>query len=96
MAVAGGMPPMIKLTRLNNNPLVVNCDLIKSLENAPDTVLTLVTGEKIIVRETTEQVLERVIAFRRAVLAGLAPPANDLPTVNPPEPPAPATAGESS
>lgn len=62
---------MIKLTRLNNQPLVLNSDLIKCVENAPDTVLTLVTGEKIIVRETTEQVLERVIAFRRAILAGL-------------------------
>ena len=64
---------MIKLTRLNNHPLVVNSDLIKSVENAPDTVLTLVTGEKIIVLETTEQVLERVVAFRRAILAGLVP-----------------------
>ena len=64
---------MIQLTRLNSQPLVVNSDLIKCVENAPDTVLTLVTGEKIIVRETTEQVLERVIAFRRAVLSGLAP-----------------------
>ncbi|HVN08707.1 MAG TPA: flagellar FlbD family protein [Patescibacteria group bacterium] len=73
---------MIKLTRLNNQPLIVNCDLIKSVENAPDTVLTLVTGEKIIVRETTEQILERVIAFRRAVLAGLTPPATDLPAVH--------------
>ena len=64
---------MIKLTRLNNQPLVVNSDLIKCVENSPDTVLTLVTGEKIIVRETTEQVLERVIAFRRAILANRAP-----------------------
>ena len=68
---------MIRLTRLNNQPLVVNSDLIKSLENAPDTVLTLVTGEKIIVRETTEQVLERVIGFRRAILAGLSATAHE-------------------
>ena len=68
---------MIRLTRLNNQPLVVNSDLIKCVENAPDTVLSLVTGEKIIVRETTEQVLERVIAFRRAILAGLAPTFGD-------------------
>ena len=68
---------MIKLTRLNNQPLVVNSDLIKSVENAPDTVITLVTGEKIIVRETTEQVLERVVAFRRAILAGLATPVHE-------------------
>lgn len=70
---------MIKLTRLNNNPLIVNSDLIKCVENSPDTVLTLVTGEKIIVRETTEQVLERVITFRRAILAGLAPTLTDAP-----------------
>jgi flagellar protein FlbD len=63
---------MIRLTRLNNQPLVVNSDLIKCVENAPDTVLTLVTGEKIIVRETADQILERVIDFRRAVLVGLA------------------------
>jgi len=77
---------MITLTRLNNQPLVVNCDLIKSVENAPDTVLTLVTGEKIIVRETTEQILERVVAFRRAILAGLAPQPSDLPAIATSEP----------
>jgi flagellar protein FlbD len=63
---------MIKLTRLNNHAIVLNSDLIKSLENAPDTVLTLLTGEKIIVSETTDQVIERVVAFRRAILSGLA------------------------
>jgi flagellar protein FlbD len=74
---------MILLTRLNNQPLVVNSDLIKWVENAPDTVLTLVSGEKIIVRESTEQVLERVIAFRRAVLAGLAPNLAEAPNLSP-------------
>jgi flagellar protein FlbD len=64
---------MIQLTRLNNQPLMVNSDLIKYVERAPDTVLTLVTGEKIIVRETPEQVLERIVTFRRAILAGLTP-----------------------
>ena len=73
---------MIKLTRLNNNPLIVNSDLIKCVENSPDTVLTLVTGEKIIVRETTEQVLERVITFRRAILAGLTPTMTDAPVAS--------------
>ncbi len=87
---------MIKLTRLNNHPLVVNCDLIKLMENAPDTVLTLVTGDKIIVRETTEQVLELVVAFRRAVLAGLTPSPMDLPTVISPALPAAVKDGESS
>jgi flagellar protein FlbD len=80
---------MIRLTRLNNQPLIVNSDLIKCVENAPDTVLTLVTGEKIIVRETTQQVLERVIEFRRAILAGLTPnvsePSRSTPVVPVPD-----------
>ena len=87
---------MIHLTRLNNQPLLVNCDLIKSVENAPDTVLTLVTGEKIIVRESVDQILDRVIAFRRAVLAGLTSAANDLPAVTSPESSRPLKDGEAS
>jgi flagellar protein FlbD len=78
---------MIQLTRLNNQPLIVNSDLIKCVENAPDTVLTLVTGEKIIVRETTAQVLERVIQFRRSILAGLAPNLSEPPDVTSAAPP---------
>ena len=62
---------MIQLTRLNNHPLIVNSDLIKLVETAPDTVLTLVTGEKIIVRETIDEVLEKIVEFRRRILAGL-------------------------
>jgi flagellar protein FlbD len=59
---------MIQLTRLNNTPLAVNSDLIKYVEAAPDTVITLLNGEKLVVRETTEQVIERVRDFRRSVL----------------------------
>lgn len=62
---------MIQLTRLNNTPLTVNSDLIKFVEQAPDTVITLVTGEKIIVRENAQEVLDRVIQFRRSVLQGI-------------------------
>ena len=43
---------MIQLTRLNNHPFLLNSDLIKWIENAPDTVLTLVTGEKVVVSES--------------------------------------------
>jgi flagellar protein FlbD len=65
-------PNMIQLTRLNNHPLVVNSDLIKFVEQAPDTVITLVSGEKIVVRESAQNVLERVVQFRRSVLQGIA------------------------
>lgn len=56
---------MIHLTRLNNQPFVVNADLIKFIENAPDTVITLLTGEKLVVRESLEEVLNRVAEFQR-------------------------------
>ena len=61
---------MIQLTRLNNKPLVVNSDLIKFIEQSPDTLVTLITGEKIVVREKLPEVLARIIEFRRTVLAG--------------------------
>lgn len=60
---------MICLTRLNNCPLVINSDLIQQVESAPDTVLTLVTGEKMVVLESSDEVIEKVIDFRRKILA---------------------------
>ena len=62
---------MIQLTRLNNHPLVDNSDLIKFVEQSPDTVITLLSGEKIVVRESAPDVLERVVQFRRSVLQGV-------------------------
>ncbi len=62
---------MIQLTRLNNHPLVVNSDLIKFVEQAPDTLITLVNGDKIVIRESAQDVLERVLQFRRSVLQGI-------------------------
>jgi len=59
---------MIQLTRLNNTRLAVNSDLIKYVEEAPDTVITLLNGEKLVVRETTEQVIGWVRDFRRSLL----------------------------
>ena len=70
---------MIQLTRLNNSPLIVNSDLIKFVEQSPDTVITLINGEKILVREAAEKVLERILRFRRAVLEGIYPAASYLP-----------------
>lgn len=62
---------MIRLTRLNNQALTVNSDLIKFVEQSPDTLITLVTGEKIVVRESAEEVLARLVEFRRSVLQGI-------------------------
>jgi flagellar protein FlbD len=59
---------MIHLTRLNHIPLVVNSDLIEQIETTPDTVITLTTGQKFMVREDVEEVIQRVVQFRRSLL----------------------------
>lgn len=81
---------MIQLTRLNNQPLTVNSDLIKFIEQSPDTLVTLVNGEKLVVRESVNEVLVRVIQFRRSVLQGLSF-AWDSSSAHPPLPPSPET-----
>jgi len=66
---------MIQLTRLNNQLLVVNSDLIKFVERSPDTVLTLLTGEKVVVKESVESVLDKIAEFRRSIWRHDKPPA---------------------
>ena len=72
---------MIQLTRLNGHSMAVNSDLIKFVEQAPDTVITLITGEKVVVKESTIDVMARILEFRRAVLAAATvnclPPSSD-------------------
>jgi flagellar protein FlbD len=65
---------MIQLTRLNKERLMVNCDFIKFVEEAPDTVITLIAGEKIVVRESSQEILAKIIEFRRAIAASLGRP----------------------
>ena len=62
---------MIVITRLNHHPFVVNSDWIKFVEQAPDTVITLLNGEKVVVLESAEQIIDRVVEYRRRVLQGL-------------------------
>jgi flagellar protein FlbD len=61
---------MIKLTRLNHVPLLVNSDLIEYVEVTPDTVITLTTGQKLMVLESADEVVERIVEFRRAIYQG--------------------------
>ena len=60
---------MIDLTRLNGHRMVVNCDLIKFAEPSPDTTITLVTGEKLIVLESCDELIQRILLYRATVLA---------------------------
>ena len=59
---------MIHLTRLNERPLVLNSDLIEFIENAPDTVITLITGDKLVVRESADEIIGQILEFRRRLL----------------------------
>ncbi len=63
---------MIHLTRLNRAPLVVNSDLIEHIEVTPDTVITLTTGQKFLVLEAADEVISRVVKFRRSLFDGVA------------------------
>lgn len=56
---------MIKLTRLNGNEFVVNCDLIENVEATPDTIVSLNTNQRYVVREGVDEVIERVAEFKR-------------------------------
>jgi flagellar protein FlbD len=58
---------MIRLTRLNRAPLVLNSDLIEHIDVTPDTVITLTTGQILRVLETAEEVIRRIVLFRRLI-----------------------------
>ena len=64
---------MIELTRINHTPLVLNCDLIEFVEVTPDTMISLVTGQKLRVLESATEVVDKVIDFRRRI-CGVKPP----------------------
>jgi flagellar protein FlbD len=65
---------MIKLTRLNRVPLIVNADLIEHVEGAADTVVALTNGQKFLVLESAEEIVDKVLEFRRAIMAGASCP----------------------
>ncbi len=62
---------MITVTRFDHSEFILNADLIEFVEARPDTHITLVTGKKLLVCETTAEVIDRVVAFRRR--AGIFP-----------------------
>jgi len=59
---------MIFLTKLNDSQIVINADLIKSLESQPDTILTLINGDKIIIKEEISTVVEKVKLFKKSIM----------------------------
>lgn len=58
---------MIEVTRLNDSKLIINADLIEKVEESPDTVITLTSGNKIIVKESRQEVKNLVILYKKEV-----------------------------
>jgi len=58
---------MIKVTRLNESWLVINTDLIEFVEAIPDTIISLTTGKKIMIRESVDEIIEKVEEYKRRI-----------------------------
>lgn len=58
---------MIRVTRLNNNAMVLNAELIKTVEQTPDTLITLINGERLMVKESLEDIVRKAIEYGRQV-----------------------------
>ena len=56
---------MIKLTRLDGEPFVLNAELIRYVERRPDTFVTLTSGDRIVVAETMDEVIERAVHYQQ-------------------------------
>ncbi len=59
---------MIELTKLQNTQIVVNAELIEFVESTPDTLITTTNGKKLMVKESVEEVIAKVIAYKRKCL----------------------------
>ncbi|MCI8409240.1 MAG: flagellar FlbD family protein [Lachnospiraceae bacterium] len=60
---------MIRLTKLNDTQFVLNAELIKTVEETPDTVITITTGNKYIVKENADEVVDKVIQYKKEILS---------------------------
>lgn len=61
---------MVKVTRLNGTAIVINADLIEFVEEIPDTIVSLTTGKKIMVKENSEEIIDKVTRYKRSTLVG--------------------------
>lgn len=71
----GSGSTMIKLTRLNGRPFVLNADRILYIEETPDTILTLDTRERVLVKDSADDVIAKVVQYYRSIraFAGIGP-----------------------
>ena len=69
---------MIPVTRIDGSPILLNEELIESIEQTPDTVLSLTNGHKLMVRDTPSDLVQRCIEYRRLVLRSGSPSAGHV------------------
>ncbi len=69
---------MIKVTRLNGVEFHINPHQIEHIQATPDTVITLINGQKYIVKEKVDELLHSIIRYRRTVAPTCLPPGNDV------------------
>lgn len=62
---------MIKLTTMDNKIIIINVNLIEKVESVPETVITLNSGKKVIVKESMDEVINKSVQFHKSVLKGL-------------------------
>ncbi|WP_111571952.1 flagellar FlbD family protein [Halanaerobium saccharolyticum] len=62
---------MIKLTRTSGKEFVLNADLIVEVQETPDTVITLTNGKKLLVKDTADDIINKVVNFRQEIMAGI-------------------------
>ena len=65
--VPGGLL-MVSVTRLDGSAIMLNVDLIVTIERTPDTVVWLTTGDRVILRETPEEIVERITRYKQTVV----------------------------
>jgi flagellar protein FlbD len=61
---------MIKLTGLDNKEFIINADVIEKLEAIPESLITLINGKKYLVKESNDEIVEKVIKYKRKIYTG--------------------------
>ena len=72
---------MIQVTRINNQAIILNSDLIEQIEMVPDTTIALTNGQRLFVQETAEEIVARIVEFRQRIMQGLEVRALSCPAV---------------
>lgn len=60
---------MLEVTRLNGQKIILNCDLIEYIDANPDTTISLTTNNKFVVKETIDEVIEKIVNYKRKIFS---------------------------